>query len=100
MNDLTIIFLTNNELPESWTAYHKKVLLDAVGKVPLITISRKPLDFGINILQTEPKSPSNVYWQLLRGAKLAMTKYIAVAEDDTLYCSEHFSFRPKRCRIA
>ncbi|MEX2053086.1 MAG: hypothetical protein WD898_02575 [Candidatus Paceibacterota bacterium] len=95
MSDLTIIYLTTNELPEEWTAYHKKVLLEAVGNSPLITISKKPLDFGVNILQTEPKSMSNIYWQLLKGAKLATTKYIAVAEDDTLYHKEHFEHRPK-----
>jgi len=98
--DLTVVFLTNNELPESWMAYHKGVLLDALDGASLITISRKPLDFGINILQTETKSPSNVYKQLLRGAKLATTKYIAMVEDDTLYNKEHFSFRPKKHRIA
>jgi hypothetical protein len=49
---------------------------------------------GINIIQTEPESSSNIYWQLLKGAKLATTKYIAVAEDDTLYSKEHFAFRP------
>jgi len=101
-NDITIIFLTNNELPKEWAKFHLKTLLDAVNGAPIITISRKPTVIGTNpnLLQTEPKSPSNVYWQLLRGAKIAKTKYIAVAEDDTLYSKEHFEFRPKKYKIA
>lgn len=95
MKDTTVIFLTTNELPEAWTAFHKKTLIEAIGDSKLITISRKPMNFGLNVLQTEPKSPSNVYWQLLKGARMANTKYVAVAEDDTLYHYEHFLQVPK-----
>ncbi len=95
MKDLTIILLTNNKVPEKWAAYHKEVLLKAIEDYPIITISRKPMDFGTNLIQTEPESTSNVYWQLLRGAKLATTPFIALVEDDTLYTKDHFNcFRP------
>jgi hypothetical protein len=99
MSDLTVIFMTNNELPEAWAVYHRQVLLEAIGDSPLITVSRKPMRFGFNLIQTEPKSPSNVYFQLLRAAKIADTKYIAMAEDDTLYHSEHFTWRPTKHKI-
>ena len=39
---------------------------------------------------------SNIYRQLLLGAKIATTDYIAVVEDDTLYPKEHFLQRPKK----
>lgn len=100
MKDLTVIYLTVNELPEEWLNYQQKVLLESIGDFPLISISRKPMDFGKNVLQTEPKSLSNIYWQLLRGAKMAETDYIAVAEDDTLYNREHFLFRPEKDTFA
>jgi hypothetical protein len=101
MKDLTIIFLTNNRLPEKWVEYHKQILLEAIGDYPLITISRKPMDFGINILQTEPPSKSNIFWQMLKGAKLATTEYVAIAEDDTLYPPGHFNmFRPDKDTVA
>ena len=32
---------------------------------------------------------------MLRGAKLATTKFIGIADDDTLYPKSHFQFRPK-----
>ncbi|MBN1168257.1 hypothetical protein JXA63_00045 [Candidatus Woesebacteria bacterium] len=95
MTELTVIFLTTNDVPKKWAEFHKKTLLAAVGKNKLITISNKALDFGnMNLIQKEPRSRSNVYRQLLRGAKHAKTEFIAVAEDDVLYPKEHFDFRP------
>lgn len=98
--DLTVIFLTNNEVPDEWMKYHNKVLLEAIDGADLIVLSRKEMNLGdINVLQDKPRSLSNIYYQLLRGAKMARTPYIAVAEDDTLYSKEHFRHRPKRGRI-
>ena len=94
MNDLTIIFLTVNRVPKEWAKFHRTELEKAIGDSPVISISREPIDFGTNLIQTEKESMSNIWFQLLRGAKLATTKYIAVAEDDTLYPEEHFSLRP------
>ncbi len=97
INDLTVIFLTANIVPEKWAEYHKTVLLEAIGDTPVITISKKPLSWGTNLLQLqggeEPSVP-NIYRQILRGAKLATTPYIAIAEDDTLYHRSHFEFKP------
>lgn len=99
--DITAIFLTQNEVPEKWMEFHNRVLLEALDGAPLITLSRKPMPHlpGINILQDKPKSVSNIYYQLLRGAKIAITDYIAVVEDDTLYCKEHFLYRPSKNKI-
>lgn len=100
MSDVTAIFLTQNEVPDQWAAFHQEVLLRELQDIPLITLSRKPMQLpGINLLQDKPKSMSNIYWQLLRGAKLATTEYIAVVEDDTLYPREHFLKRPHKNKI-
>jgi hypothetical protein len=93
-NDITIIMLTASRVPKQWAAFHKEKLLEAAGSAPIITISREPLDWGINLLDEEPYHISNIYFQLLRGAKEATTDFIGVAEDDTLYPREHFEFRP------
>ena len=104
-NDLTIIMLTVNRLPPVWTEFHKQTLLEAAGDIPIITISKIPMDWGVsnvrNVLQEEPgidelwERTCNVYWQILKGAELATTPYIAIAEDDCLYPREHFTvFRP------
>ena len=100
MNDITIIFLTANRVPKEWVKFHRTVLEKAVGENPVISISREPVDFGTNFIQTEPESGSNVFFQLLRGAREAKTPYIAVAEDDTLYPPGHFDLRPQNGAVA
>jgi hypothetical protein len=92
--------LTANRLPEGWAKFHKQKLIEAAGNYPIITISRKPIDFGLNLIDNKPYTISNIYFQLLRGAKEAKTEFIAVAEDDTLYPKEHFEFRPPKDSFA
>jgi hypothetical protein len=94
MEGLTVIFLTVNRVPEGWAKYHKEVLLKAIGNSELITISKKPLNWGKNLIQEDEPSIANIYRQILRGAKLTNNLYIAIAEDDTLYHEDHFKFRP------
>lgn len=95
MSDLTIIYLTLNLMPEKWVSYQLEHLVKAAGDFPIISISRNPIDLGTNLLQTEPRSYWNIYMQLLRGAELAETPFVALAEDDALYPREHFiQFRP------
>lgn len=93
-DDLTVLFLTVNKVPTQWAEYQKSVLLDAASGAEFITISKEPLSWGLNIIQEEEPSAQNIYRQILRGAKLATTPYIAIAEDDCLYHKSHFEFRP------
>jgi hypothetical protein len=101
--DLTIILLTVNLVPDEWAEYHKRVLLAAAGDSPIITLSRLPMSWGLprvrHELQIMPEDYAervqNVYVQIRRGAEMATTPYIAIAEDDCLYPASHFSsFRP------
>ncbi len=113
MSDLTVLFITANNVPPAWVEYHKDVMLEAAGDNPIITLSKKPTPIGLNVVQEEGKfshisnpdfpdphlvdgagNYSGFYAQLLKGARLADTPYIAIAEDDTLYTRDHFSFRP------
>ena len=101
-SDLTVIYITVNKMPSRWEQFHREHLLRAVEGHQLITISAKPVDLpGVHMIQEGPFCAWNVYRQLLRGAMIADTKYIAVAEDDTLYPRRHFSeFRPKDDEVA
>lgn len=95
MDDITIIMMTPNRVPKHWAKYHKGKLLKAIGDTPIITISKEPLDWGINLSQAGEKyGYPNLYKQMLRGAKLATTHWIGIADDDTLYPKQHFQFRP------
>jgi hypothetical protein len=100
--DLSVIFITSNKVPESWAEYHKEILLKSIGEYPLIIISRKPMEWSnlnvgdINIIDSDKPSSTNFYYQLMKGAKLVKTPYMAIAEDDMLYNEEHFNcFRPE-----
>jgi len=96
MKDLTVIFLTVNRVPEDWAAYQKNILLKAIGDTEVITISKNPMNWGLNLIQNGKICASNIYYQMLRGAIAAKTPYIAIAEDDVLYTNEHFQFRPQQ----
>lgn len=105
MSDLTIIYLTVNQMPPQWEQFHRKHLLAAVADDPLVVISRVPVNFQRwntkYLLQDQPPSAWNVYVQLLRGCLVAETEYVAVAEDDTLYPRRHFTdFRPPADAVA
>jgi hypothetical protein len=95
--DLTVIYLTASQISQKFAEFQRRTLMEAIGETPLISVSREPLQFGdIQLLDTEPRSLSNIYLQMLRAAKIATTPYIATAEDDTLYHRYHFEFhRPK-----
>lgn len=99
-NDLTCLFLTVNKVP--WMEYHNKVMLEAIGDYPLITVSREPMPHlpGIHIKQTGEQSHDNMFRWILHAAKIATTDYIALIEDDILYHEDHFAFRPPLDTIA
>jgi hypothetical protein len=102
-SDLTVLYITANEMPVGWTQFQLWHLHKAADGFPRIAISRAPMPNwpGPNLLDTEPKSFWNLYMQLLRGAMSAETPYVAMAEDDALYSREHFTrFRPPLDRVA
>jgi hypothetical protein len=99
MEDLTVIMLTANRLRPSWVAYHKHTLLREIGDAHFITVSYQPLDWGVNLIQTNYDT-FNIYRQMLRAARIAKTPYVAIADDDTLYPREHFLFRPPPDKFA
>ena len=101
-NDLTVIYYTANILKEDFAQKVRQELLKSIDNLPLISVSKKPLDFGQNILDDMPyRSVTNIYLQLLNAAKKAQTPYLAFCEDDSLYPPAHFfSFRPKMDEFA
>lgn len=95
MSDLTAIFYTCNEIPEFFAKRVREQLRDAIGEMPLVSVSHKPMDFGLNTVVDYPRSHFSIYRQALLGAKFATTKYIALCEDDVLYHPSHFLLRPQ-----
>jgi len=100
MSDLTVIYYTANNISDYFAKNTQKQLLKAIGDLPLISVSKKPMDLGQNIVVDLPRTHFNIYRQALIGAMAAETKYIALAEDDVLYAPEHFKHRPVDGRFA
>lgn len=99
--DLTVIYLTSSTIKPIFASYQRSILLRAIGDHALISVSREPLDFGQNIIDDGERSTSNIYRQMLRAAKVATTKYVAIAEDDCFYHRDHFNFyRPDKDTFA
>lgn len=95
MSDLTAVYITANAVHDDFATATKGYLLEALGDLPLISVSKKPIDFGQNICVGEtPRNQANIYHQALVGVKAATTPYIAICEDDVLYSPEHFKYRP------
>lgn len=94
-NDITALLLTNDRLPEAWKKFHAEKLLESIGDSPLIVMSRVSSTLpGLNIIQDQPPSKHNIFYQMLRGIREVKTPYVAIVEDDTLYPKDHFELRP------
>lgn len=96
-SDRTIIYYSSsNEDPE----FEQKIIDDLkkkAGNIPIISVTRKPLDLGTNIcIGEQPISYTNEWRQLLIGLKAAKTKYCMTAESDCLYPEDYFTFTPPR----
>jgi len=99
-NDKTIIYYTaSNEEPK-----FEKMIIDDLkkkaGDIPIVSVSRKPLDLGTNICVGEVSISYTSEWkQLLIGLKAAKTKYCIAAESDCMYPPDYFKFTPDNERM-
>jgi hypothetical protein len=93
--DKTIIYYTANAEDPMFEQRIRDDLKKKAGDIPIVSVSRKPIDFGTNICVGEqPVSYTSEWKQLLIGLKAAKTKYVIAAEADCLYPSEYFTFTP------
>lgn len=94
-SDTTIIYFTENRLAEPLFTACQKLLIKAANGRQIISVSHKPMELGKNIcIGNQKPSWLTLYKQVLIGAKVATTKYVAMAEHDCIYTDEHYSFMP------
>ena len=93
MSDLTLLYYTANRAPAHFMERVQRHLLTHGN--PIVSVSFKPMSFGDNICIGE-QEPSifQLYRQVLIAAEMSRTKYVACAEDDSLYHESHFHYRP------
>lgn len=94
--DVTVLYLTDSVLDSYLAEKCREYLLKAVCGKKIISVSQKPLDFGENICVGEIGRTGLTFdKQIYEGAKNIKTRFVAVAEHDCIYPSEHFDFIPK-----
>ena len=92
----TIIYYTHNREDTEFERKIQENILEASRGLPIISVSHKPINFGVNICVGEkPLSYSNVLRQTLIGLRAAKTKFCIGAEDDCLYPLDYFQFTPE-----
>lgn len=93
--DRTIIYYTANTEDEVFEQRIRDDLLSKAGSIPIISVSRKPIDFGFNICIGEKEvCYTNEWRQLLIGLKTADTRFCLTAEADCVYHPDYFNFTP------
>jgi len=91
----TIIYLTDNSLDAEITALCQRVLLEAAGDIRILSVSQKPIDFGVNLcMGNMGRNWLSLYKQLLMGARTVDTEWVVIAEHDCLYTPEHLNYTP------
>lgn len=106
-DNLTVVYYTANYLDTENPVFlgnTKKQLVKAIGDLPLIVVSFKPVErfdgytgeytnlvAGRDFIpHKEGRHHLNIYQQIMIGSQHAKTKYVAMAEDDILYSYDHF----------
>lgn len=91
----TIIYITDSVLNEEIARACRTQLVKVAGDIPIISVSQKPLDLGLNINMGDiGRSWYNIYVQQLEGLKQATTEFVMIAEHDVMYTKEHIDWIP------
>jgi len=97
MEDLTIIYYSANAEKPEFEQKIIKNLKESANGIPIVSITHKAIDLGINVqVGEQPMCYSNLWKQQLAGLKLAKTRFCVTAEADCLYPPDYFKFIPLR----
>lgn len=97
MTDSTIIYYSASVEDSEFEQKIRDTIKENSGGLPIISITQKPIDFGLNICVGEVgASEMNMLRQILIGCYAATTKYVISCEADCLYPPDYFQFVPPR----
>jgi len=98
---VTIIYYTSNREDPGFEGRIQENLLKVRGGLPIISVSQKPIDLGINICVGDVgASGFNMFRQVQIGLEAATTQFVISAEADCLYPPDYFTFIPERDDIS
>ena len=97
----TIIYCTSNRENEDFEVRVRENILKHCMGIPIISVSQKPIDFGINICVGDKIGVSgfNFFRQVEIACRLATTDLVISAECDCLYPPDYFTFIPERLDV-
>lgn len=87
-----IVYYTDNRLDEKIMQQVQELI--KLPKLPIVSVSLKPINFGKNIVLPLERGPLTMFKQILTGLEALDTDYVFLCEHDVLYHQTHFSFRP------
>lgn len=94
---LTIIYYTSNKEDPGFENRVQENLLKVAGKLPIISVSHKPIKLGHNICVGDVGvSGFNMFRQVEIACRAATTPFVISAEADCLYPPDYFEFIPPR----
>ena len=90
----SIIYYTDNEIQEPIRSLVRFNILKS--KLPIVSVSLKPIDFGHNIVFEGKRGYTTYISQIRTALEVATEDYIFFCEHDVLYDPSHFYFTPRR----
>jgi hypothetical protein len=87
-----ILYYSDSQLDENISSTCIQYI--AKSNLPVVSITKKPLDFGQNIVSITPKSYLSLFEDILMGLEASTSDLIFFAEADILYHPDHWKFVP------
>lgn len=97
MTNKGIVYYTDNRLDDKINRVVQKQILAA--NIPIISVSLKPIDFGINIVLDLAPCYTTMVRQITTALEASTSKYVFFCEHDVLYPLSHFDFTPPKDNI-
>jgi len=92
MKGAEIVYYTHNQLPDSLMSVVQRQILKS--RLPIISVSLKPINFGENIVFDSEPSVITMFKQIYAGLQAATEDFVFLCEHDVLYHPSHFDFIP------
>ncbi len=89
-----VVYYTDNRLDEKIMKQCQVQI--AKSRLPIMSVSLKPIDFGENVVLPLERGPLTMFKQILAGLERIKTDAVFLCEHDVLYHPTHFQFRPPR----
>src|SRR3990167_2777836 len=92
-----IVYYTDNQLDEKIMKKCQEQLLKLESSnLPIVSVSLKPIEFGVNYVLPLERGYLTCAKQILMGLEALDTDIIFFAEHDVLYHPSHFDFTPEK----